>query len=82
MCTGIIFPGKCGVIEKKDERKKERKRGEREGKRWCMLRVIRTLFRRDGRGVREVVGGKRWEKGDARIRQFSAMLLDGRESND
>jgi len=69
MCTGIIFPGKCGVIEKKERKS----RGEGGGRDACS-RVIRTLF----------CGGERASSTDGKRRRirFYLMLLDENESND
>lgn len=73
MCTGIIFPGKCGVIEKKGRECRGRERRSD-----ACSRVIRTLFRA---GARE--RAQRMEKGRrAHHRRFYLMPLDGNESND
>lgn len=71
MCTGIIFPGKCGVIEKKEEG----------ATRWRMLQVIRTLFREGERRQ----GKKRRTKKEvarARTRPTFALTSLGRCEND
>lgn len=66
MCTGIIFPGKCGVIEKKNENRS---------------RVIRTLFRGGDGGTDERERERRVKERERGRRARQAIQLDtvGRE---